>query len=227
LANPKWLDEQAMPKQPSDDEEWEPGTRRRAAGLALLFLIGGFVISFLIGFTIRNPNWLAQLPSLLRAHSDHLKDLTPVASPKTGEEYLTLLSADLQSLPAQQRTIAAILLNETESMQRAETPLDTGVAQLPKFLAEWRNTLISNPAEVKVEGEKAKAAADKVKTYFQDLESNLTAKLQKGGLDENLAHDTALAFETPGDQRGRSEERRRNGSDRRRAYHLGRFGSCE
>jgi len=216
-----------MPKQPSDDEEWEPGTRRRAAGLALLFLIGGFVISFLIGFTIRNPNWLAQLPSLLRAHSDHLKDLTPVASPKTGEEYLTLLSADLQSLPAQQRTIAAILLNETESMQRAETPLDTGVAQLPKFLAEWRNTLISNPAEVKVEGEKAKAAADKVKTYFQDLESNLTAKLQKGGLDENLAHDTALAFETPGDQRGRSEERRRNGSDRRRAYHLGRFGSCE
>jgi hypothetical protein len=195
LANPESLDEQAMPKQPSDDGEWEPGTRRRAVGLALLFLIGGFVISFLIGFTIRNPNWPAQLPSLFSAHSDHPKDMTPVASPKTGEAYLTLLNADLQSLPAEQRTIAAILLNETEAMQQAETPLDTGGAQLPKFLAEWKATLVNNPADVKVEGEKVKAATDKVRTYFQDLESKLTAKLQKAGLEENLARDTAVAFE--------------------------------
>jgi hypothetical protein len=195
LGNLEWLDEQAMRKQPSDHEEWEPGTRRRAIGRALLFLIGGFAISFLIGFTIRNPNWPFQLPSLFSAHSDHLKDLTPVASPKTGEEYLTLLGADLQSLPAAERTVAAILLNETEAMQKAETPLDTAGTQLPKFLAAWKTALINNPADVKAEGEKAKAAADKVKTYFQDLESKLTAKLEPAGLSEDLARDTAIAFE--------------------------------
>jgi hypothetical protein len=183
-----------MGKQPSDDEDWEPRTRRRAVGLALLFLIGGFVISFLIGFTIRNPSWPVQLPNLFGAHSDHLKEMTPVASPKTGEEYLTLLSADLQNLPPAQRTVAAILLNETESMQKAETPLDTTGTQLPKFLAVWKTALVNNPTEVKAEGEKAKDAADKVKTYFQDLESNLTSKLEQAGLSDSLARDTAIAF---------------------------------
>lgn len=184
----------------------EPGDRHKVFWVYVLILGGGVVIFFLGGLWVRNPD----LPSYLYSEiSSWLSSrnkaasggLRPPPSPKTAEDYLALTHYDVRTLSPAQKAVALALVNLSGETADAQDRLRHLAQIVRNDLPSLKSAdALATYQKLKPEATRLLDAAGQQKSLFENLASNLTIQLQKGGLNSETAKEVALRFyqDTPG-----------------------------
>jgi hypothetical protein len=170
---------------------------------AVLFLVIGMVVFFIGGLVVRNPelpNYL--LDRIVRSFRGNtagrgsfgttVANVTPPSSPKTAEEYLSLLNYDVNILSPDQRRIVAILTQAVPSVVVGSPPTETVSEEILPEIGSLKPGEDVSKIRTAVQQCRDLVAADV--RHGQDGAVQLAGKLTATGIAPGMAKEIAEAF---------------------------------
>src|ERR1700736_1440856 len=160
-----------------------------------LVLLGGFLVSFCIGFLIRNPGFFDSVTEQI-----HQMVTGQVAGVdlnfKQPGDYLRLLNLDPKIVPGNKRPLAIVLHDAYHDLASGDSgeqdAIDNFNRSIESLLGSSRDG--NAFATVKSSGQAVKEACQKRVKFYHDLEGSLAEKLHTVGLSTDLATKVSAAF---------------------------------
>jgi hypothetical protein len=160
-----------------------------------LILLGGFLISFCIGFLLRNPDFFENAPAYI--HQIVTGEVGGVnLNFKEPEDYLRLLNLDPKVVPGKKRGMAEALHDTYHELANGDSAEEDAKENLNRSFDAFLDAR-SDPnalASAKGAAQSLQETCRKRLDFYHGLEGSLTGRLRSAGVPADVAPKVSAAF---------------------------------
>jgi hypothetical protein len=160
-----------------------------------LILLGGFLISFCIGFLLRNPDFFENAPAYI--HQIVTGEVGGVnLNFKEPEDYLRLLNLDPKVVPGKKKGIAEALHDTYHELANGDSAEEDAKENLSRSFEAFLDTRADQNALAAVKGaaQSLQETCQKRLGFYHGLEGSLAGRLQTAGVPPYVAPKVSAAF---------------------------------